>query len=125
MLYKTKVAPKANFNPIRKGIPKFREMNNEERKKIIDENPKYGKIICRCELVTEGEIIASIRRPLGAKTLDGVKRRTRSGMGRCQGGFCSSKIVQILSKELGVNPVEINKNSEHSNILISENKDNI
>ncbi len=79
------------FNPIRKGIRKFREMSNEERKEIIKEIPEYGTVICRCETVTEGEIIDSIRRPLGARTLDGVKLRTRAGMGRCQSGFCSNK----------------------------------
>ena len=77
-------------------------MSNEERKEIIKEIPEYGKIICRCETVTEGEIIDSIRRPLGAKTLDGVKRRTRAGMGRCQSGFCATRVVDILSKELNI-----------------------
>ncbi|MCD3327522.1 NAD(P)/FAD-dependent oxidoreductase, partial [Clostridium botulinum D/C] len=79
-----KLAPAKNekFNPIREGIPKFREMNNEERKALVAKDPSYGKIVCRCETVTEGEIINAIRRPLGAKDLDGIKRRTRAGMGK-------------------------------------------
>ncbi|MEF2115462.1 FAD-dependent oxidoreductase, partial [Clostridium frigoriphilum] len=99
-----KLSPEKNlkFNPIRKGIRKFREMSNEERKAIIKEIPEYGTVICRCETVTEGEILDAIRRPLGAKTLDGVKLRTRAGMGRCQSGFCSTKVVDILAKELNI-----------------------
>ncbi|MFA9396975.1 MAG: NAD(P)/FAD-dependent oxidoreductase [Clostridiaceae bacterium] len=115
---------KDNYNPIRKGIPKFRELNNEERKKLIKENPLYGKIICRCETVTEGEIVEAMKRPLGAKTLDGIKRRTRAGMGRCQSGFCSTKLVEIMARELNMSPTDITKYGGNSNILIGENKDN-
>lgn len=111
-----------NFNPIRKGIPKFREMDNESRKELIAENPDYGKIICRCETVTEGEIINAIRRPLGAKTIDGVKRRTRAGMGRCQSGFCLTRVVDILARELNVPRTEITKFGGNSNILVGKNK---
>jgi glycerol-3-phosphate dehydrogenase len=111
-----------NFNPIRKGIPKFREMDNERRKELIAENPDYGKIICRCETVTEGEIINAIRRPLGAKTIDGVKRRTRAGMGRCQSGFCLTRVVDILARELNVPRTEITKFGGNSNILVGKNK---
>lgn len=122
-----KLSPEKNekFNPVRKGIPKFREMDNEERKELIAKDSKYGKIICRCETVTEGEIINSIRRPLGARTLDGVKRRTRSGMGRCQSGFCSPKIVEILARELDMSPTEITKYGGSSNILVGKDKDGI
>lgn len=116
---------KSNFDPVRKSIPKFREMSNYERRELIARNPKYGKIICRCELITEGEILDSIKGPLGATTLDGVKRRTRAGMGRCQGGFCSSRIVDILSKELKVPVTMIKKNKGNSNILVAENKEGI
>lgn len=111
-----------SFNPIRKGFPKFREMNNDERRKLIEENPSFGKIICRCENVTEAEVIASIRGPLGAKTLDGVKRRTRAGMGRCQAGFCSTRILDILSKELKINRTDVTKFGGKSNVLVSVNK---
>ncbi|NMM65413.1 NAD(P)/FAD-dependent oxidoreductase [Clostridium sp. P21] len=122
-----KLNPNKNdeFNPIRKGIPKFREMNNDERRELIAKDSRYGKIVCRCETVTEGEIINSIKRPLGATTLDGVKKRTRAGMGRCQSGFCSTKIVEVLSKELGVNNIDITKFGGKSNLLVGRDKDNI
>lgn len=113
------------FNPIRKGIPKFREMSNEERKKLIAKDPKYGKIICRCETVTEGEIVNSINRTLGARSLDGVKKRTRAGMGRCQSGFCSPRVVEILSRELGISPEDVTKSGKHSNILVGKDKEDI
>lgn len=115
----------SNFNPIRKGIPKFREMDNEQRKELIKKDSRYGKIICRCETVTEGEIISAIRRPLGAKTLDGIKRRTRAGMGRCQSGFCAPKIVEILARELSLKPTEVTKFGGNSNILVGKDKETI
>lgn len=120
-----KLAPAKNekFNPIRKGIPKFREMNNEERKALVASDPSYGKIVCRCETVTEGEIINAIRRPLGARDLDGIKRRTRAGMGKCQSGFCSTKLVAILSKELNIPVTEVTKFGGKSNLLIGEDKE--
>ncbi|OAA91428.1 L-2-hydroxyglutarate oxidase LhgO [Clostridium ljungdahlii] len=122
----SKLKPEKNdkFNPMRKGIPKFREMTNEERKRMIASNPKYGKIICRCETVTEGEILDAIRRPLGARTLDAVKRRTRSGMGRCQSGFCLPRVVEILARELKISPQEVTKFGNHSNILVGKDKQN-
>ena len=86
-------------------------------------NPAYGNIICRCEMVTEGEIIDAIKRPLGAKSLDGVKRRTRAGMGRCQAGFCSPKVMEILSRELGKSIEEITKFGGNSRIIEGINKD--
>lgn len=122
-----KLTPEKNigFNPIRKGIRKFREMSNEERKEIIKEIPEYGKIICRCETVTEGEIIDSIRRPLGATTLDGVKRRTRAGMGRCQSGFCATKVVDILSNELNIPRGDVTKSGGDSILITGKNKDSL
>ncbi len=123
IVQKLKPKKNENFNPIRKGIPKFRELSNEERNKLIKERPEYGKIVCRCEVVTEGEIIDSIRRPLGARSLDGVKRRTRAGMGRCQAGFCSAKIVDILAKELNVAPTEVTKFGGDSKVLMEKNKE--
>ncbi|MBV7274968.1 NAD(P)/FAD-dependent oxidoreductase [Clostridium sp. PL3] len=122
-----KLSPSKNegFNPIRKGIPKFREMNNEERNKLIQQDSRYGKIICRCETVTEGEIINAIKRPLGARTLDGVKRRTRSGMGRCQSGFCAPRIVEILSRELNILPTEVTKFGGKSQLLVGKDKETI
>ena len=114
---------KKNFNSERKGIVKFRELSNEERDKLIKSNPRYGKIVCRCEVVTEGEIIDAIKRPLGAKTIDGVKRRTRSGMGRCQAGFCTPRVLDILSRELNLSPTEITKFGAESKLLIGRNKE--
>lgn len=113
------------YNPIRKGITKFREIDNEARKKLIAERPEYGRIVCRCETITEGEIIDAINRPLGAKSLDAVKRRTRAGMGRCQAGFCSTRILDILSRELDIDKTSVTKFGRNSNILICKNKEEI
>lgn len=123
-----KLSPEKNekFNPIRRGTKKFANLSNEERKKLIKENPSYGKIICRCETVTEAEIIDAIRRPLGARDLDGIKRRVRAGAGRCQAGFCTSRVVDILCRELSKMPNEITKFGRKSNLLIGgKNKENI
>jgi len=110
------------FIPTRKGIPNMAEATVEERKELVRQNPAYANVICRCELVTEGEIVDAIRRPLGATTLDGVKRRTRAGMGRCQSGFCSPKVVEILARELGVDSSRIRKSGNDSSILTGYNK---
>ena len=83
----------------------FNRMTSAEKQKAIQDNSLYGRVICRCETVTEGEIVDAIRQPVGARTVDGVKRRTRAGMGRCQGGFCGPRVTQILARELGI-PVE-------------------
>jgi glycerol-3-phosphate dehydrogenase len=119
-----KATLKEDFISIRKGIVRFRELNNEERDALIKSNPEYGRVVCRCEVVTEGEIKDAIRRPLGAKTIDGVKKRTRAGMGRCQAGFCTSRVVDILSKELNLPPTEITKSGRKSSLVIGKNKDN-
>lgn len=110
---------KANFDPIRHAIPAFREMTNEQRTRAISANPDYAKVVCRCETVTEAEIRQAIRRPVGARTLDGVKFRVRAGMGRCQAGFCTPRTVQILCEELGVDPLEITKGAGASKLLMS------
>lgn len=109
---------KGNFICTRKGIPNMESASEEERQRLIRENPAYGNVICRCEMVTEGEILDAIRRPLGAKTTDGVKRRTRAGMGRCQSGFCNPRVVEILSRELGVDESEIRKAGRDSWYLL-------
>ena len=106
-----------DFNPCRRPVRRFREMTLEEKAAAIAENPQFANIICRCECVTEAEIRDCIRRTIGARTVDGVKRRTRSGMGRCQGGFCQPKVVAILAEELGVSPEEILKDELGSNVL--------
>ena len=84
--------------------PKTREMKPEELAELVERDPSYGRVVCRCEEVTEGEIRAAIRARVGARTLDGIKRRTRSGMGRCQGGFCTPRLIEILGAELGLPP---------------------
>ena len=84
--------------------PKTREMKPEELAELVERDPSFGRIVCRCEEVTEGEIRAAIRARVGARTLDGIKRRTRSGMGRCQGGFCTPRLIEILGAELGLPP---------------------
>jgi glycerol-3-phosphate dehydrogenase len=106
-----------DFNPIRKSLTKFRDMTNEERAEAILTNPDYAKIVCRCENITEAEIRQSIRRPVGARSVDGVKLRTRAGMGRCQAGFCTSRVVEILSEELKVPVLEVTKCGGNSCIV--------
>ena len=113
---------KDNFIAEREEPVRFRHMTNEERKALIEKNPAYGRIICRCETITEGEIIDAIKAPAGARDVDGVKRRTRAGMGRCQGGFCGSKVVEILARELGVEINEITKFGGDSRILYERTK---
>ena len=116
---------KKDFIATRKGIPSMALASPEERKQLIADNPLYANVVCRCELVTEGEILDAIHRPLGATTLDGVKRRTRAGMGRCQAGFCSPKVVEILARELGRDMGEICKNNEGSQFLAGYIKEDL
>jgi len=113
------------FDGTRKGILNPQELGIEEYNALIRENPAYGTVICRCETVTEGEIIDAIRRVPGAKSVDGVKRRTRAGMGRCQGGFCSPRVLEILSRELGIPMGEITKAGGNSRLIVGVNKDNV
>ena len=116
---------KENFIATRKGILDPNTLSKEERVKLIKEKPAYGNIICRCEMITEGEIIDAIHRPLGAKSLDGVKRRTRAGMGRCQAGFCSPRTMEILARELEIPMSEITKSGGKSRIIVGVNKEDI
>ncbi len=113
---------KENYDDTRKAPVRFRHMTDDERAELIKKNSSYGRIICRCETVTEGEIIDAIKAPAGARDVDGVKRRTRAGMGRCQGGFCGSKVVEILARELGCDINEITKFGGNSNILFDKTK---
>ncbi len=113
---------KLHFESKRKGIPQFSKLSNTEREKLIDQNPLYGKIVCRCEVVTEGEIVDSIRRPVGAKDLDGVKRRTRAGMGRCQAGFCTPRIMEIIARELGCDMADVTKRGGESQVVKGRTK---
>jgi len=108
---------KVGFIRTRKGIVRFADKTDAEKDALIAKDPLYGKIICRCEQVTESEIIQAIRRPVGAKSVDAVKRRVRAGMGRCQGGFCSPLVIEILARELGVSEYEIRKRGGISYML--------
>lgn len=113
------------FVGTRKGILRPAQLLVEERNQMIRENPAYGNVICRCEMITEGEIVDAIKRPLGAKSLDGVKRRVRAGMGRCQAGFCSPRVMEILARELGKELREITKSGGGSFLVVGVNKDMI
>lgn len=108
---------KADFDPIRRGIPRFSALSNAERTRRIAEDPAYGRVVCRCETVTEAEIVEAICRSPGATTLDGVKRRTRAGMGRCQGGFCAPRVLEILERELGIPREKLTKSGGGSELL--------
>lgn len=113
------------FIPTRKGILNPKKLSAEEHAALIRENPAYGTVICRCETITEGEIVDAIHRTPGAKSLDGVKRRTRAGMGRCQGGFCSPRVMEILARELGVDQSQITKSGGASRLIVGTNKDSV
>lgn len=110
------------FDPKRKQL-KFIELTDEEKAEVIKKDPRYGRIICRCENITEGEIVDIINRPVGATTVDGVKKRCRPGMGRCQGGFCGPRIQEILARELKLDMKEVLKDEEGSYILTEKTKD--
>ena len=108
---------KSELVPVRKPVIPFREMTPEARQAAIESDPRFGSVICRCEVVTEAEIVAAIHRPVPARSIDAVKRRTRAGMGRCQGGFCSPRVAAILSRETGIPLLEITKNGGNSFLL--------
>ena len=114
---------KTDFISTRKGILRPETLSMEERNQLIKEHPEYGNIICRCEMISEGEIMDAIHRPLGARSLDGVKRRTRAGMGRCQAGFCSPRTMEILEREVPMSMFDITKNGVGGNIVIGINKE--
>ena len=109
--------PDPDFRDERPPVYRFKELSDAEKQAMIEKDPAWGRVICRCETITEGEIVDAIRRPLGARDLDGVKRRVRAGMGRCQGGFCSPRVTAILARELGVDMYDITKKGPGSEIL--------
>ena len=115
---KLQLEEKEDFIQTRKGVLNPAILSKEERFALIKENPAYGNVICRCEMITEGEIIDAITRPLGAKSIDGIKRRTRAGMGRCQSGFCLPGTMEILSRERTMNMCDITKSGGNSRLLI-------
>ena len=112
------LSEKAHWDGTRKDTHAFEHMNDEEKDAFIKENPAYGKIICRCETVTEGEILEAIRLNPPAWDVDGVKRRTRSGMGRCQGGFCGPYVMDLISRELGIPMADVTKNGGASKMVL-------
>jgi glycerol-3-phosphate dehydrogenase len=113
---------KADHIATRKPAHYFRELSMEEKNEVIKNNPLYGKIVCRCEGITEGEIVEAIHTNPGATDVDGVKRRTRSGMGRCQGGFCSPTVVEIIARERGVKFEDVTKFGKGSVINYGKTK---
>lgn len=110
------------FDPISKGVLDPKKLSLEERNELIKKNPAYGNIVCRCESISEGEILDAIHRPLGARSLDGIKRRTRAGMGRCQAGFCTPRQMDILHRELGIPYEKITKMGGDSYIVLERSK---
>lgn len=116
---------RTDFIAQRKGILDPRKLSREARAALIKEQPAYGSIVCRCEMITEGEILDAIRRPLGAKSLDGIKRRTRAGMGRCQSGFCAPKTMELLAREWGISIAEVTKSGKNSRMIAGVNKDRL
>jgi glycerol-3-phosphate dehydrogenase len=111
---------KADFNPRRRGWPRFETAPIAKKRQMIDTDPKYGHVLCRCEQVTEAEILQSIRR--GARTMDAVKHLTRAGMGRCQGGFCGSFVLKVLAAELGISPLQVTKRGPGSRQIVKMTK---
>lgn len=117
-----KLTKNKDFIPVHKGIPNFKRASIERKKQLIEENPLYGRIICRCEMITEAEIVQAINGAVGAVDLDGVKRRTRTGMGRCQGGFCSPRVTEIISRERNIPMIDVTKKGGCSFILNSKTR---
>ncbi len=114
---------KADWNPVRPGRPRFRDLSPAEQALLVQNDPRYGRVVCRCENVTEGEIVAEIHAPLPARTYDAIKRRTWLGTGRCLGSFDMPRVVQILARELGVSPLEISKRGPGSEFLVRRTKE--
>ena len=114
--------PNPSFEPRRKPPVRMAELSREKQRAAIEENPAYGRVVCRCRTVTEGEIVDAIHRTPGAVTVDGVKYRTGACMGRCQGSYCTQRILELLAQELGKPPEEIQKGRPGS-WLLGEEKD--
>ena len=117
-----KVEKNEGFDPIRHAPPVLNKMDDESRCALIRENPDYGVIICRCEEISKGEILDALRSPICVPTVDGIKKRIRPGMGRCQGGFCSPLVTQIIADFLGVPLSQVKKSSQESDITFGPTK---
>ncbi len=118
---KMELHKKAEYKETRKKV-RFSQLNAEEKNELIKKDPRYGRIICRCETVTEGEIVEAIHGIIPAVSIDAVKRRCNAGMGRCQGGFCGGKVAEILVRERGISPLDVLQNQRGTNILVRELK---
>lgn len=114
--------PNESFNGKRESEEFFKDLSMEEKNAIIAKNPAYGKIICRCEQITEGEIVRAIHENPPAKNVDAVKRRTRAGMGRCQGGFCQPQVAEIIARELSIPLEQVTKSGRNSNLVMGVSK---
>ncbi len=112
---------KANWDGTRTQI-RFKELSQQEKAKLIAKDARYGRVICRCETITEGEIVAAIHSPIPPCSIDGIKRRAGAGMGRCQGGFCGPRVLDILARELATNPLDILQDGDGTTLLIGETK---
>jgi glycerol-3-phosphate dehydrogenase len=110
------------FNPFREREKEFRHLSREEQDELIRRDPAYGRIICRCESITEGEILAALRSPVPPASVDAVKRRTRAGMGRCQGGFCQPRVLELLARERGTGLTAVTLRGEGTNILVADTR---
>jgi glycerol-3-phosphate dehydrogenase len=114
---------KENFIAQRIGVKHFKELSEKEQNELIKKDPRYGNIVCRCEMITEGEIVDAINRPIGAKSMDAVKRRTRAGMGRCQAGFCTPRQIEIIARENGIDMTNVTKKGGKSFMLTGRVKE--
>ncbi len=118
-----KLNEKKTWNPVRKPFPHFHMMKHEEKEKLVKSNPAYGRIMCRCEEITEGEVLDAIHSPVPARTYDGIKRRTWLGTGRCQGAFDYPRVISILARELGIPETEVTKKGKGSELVFRKTKD--
>lgn len=117
------LAERPEFNPVRKGIPRFSHLTTAEQEALIAQDPRYGRVICRCETVTEGEVVAACHTPIPARTYDAMKRRTRIGTGRCQGAFDTPYVIEIMAREYGVSPLEITQKGGASHMVVRHTKE--
>jgi len=117
------LAEKREYNPIRPAPPRFSELSRREQAALMEKDPRYGRVVCRCEMVTEGEIVRAIHAPVPARTYDAIKRRTRCGTGRCQGGFDTPRVIKILARELGISPLEVTKKGPGSELVLRRTKE--
>lgn len=119
---KDKYTENTSFNPIRYKPAEFHTLSFEEQQALVKENPMYGSMICKCELITEKEIVDAINGPLGSDTIKGIKKRTRAGAGLCQGGYCEEKVLKLIAREKHLSPLDIKYDTNKSNLFVSETK---